>query len=84
MAKAIKMVTNNIPLEKIPFNHDPLTLILKDALSGKLDDDGEPSSVTRMFVNISPSKFDTAVTNRSLKFAMQTGKLKTKLVDQVY
>ena len=84
MAKAIKMVTKNVPLEKIPFNHDPLTLILKDALAGKLDDDGEPSSVTRMFVNISPSKFDTAVTNRSLKFAMQTGKLKTKLVDQVY
>ena len=36
MAKAIKMVTKNVPLEKIPFNHDPLTLILKDALAGKL------------------------------------------------
>ena len=35
-----------------------------------------------MFVNISPSKFDTPVTNRSLKFAKQTGRIKTKVVDQ--
>ena len=33
-----------------------------------------------MFVNISPTKFDTAVTNRSLKFAKQTGRIKTKTV----
>jgi hypothetical protein len=31
-----------------------------------------------MFVNISPTKFDTAVTNRSLNFAHQTGRIKTK------
>jgi hypothetical protein len=31
-----------------------------------------------MFVNISPTKFDTPVTNRSLKFAQLTGRLKTK------
>ena len=34
----------------------------------------------RMFVNISPTKFDTAVTNRSFKFAKQTGRIKTKKV----
>ena len=33
-----------------------------------------------MFVNISPTKFDTAVTNRSFKFAKQTGRIKTKKV----
>ena len=70
-----KMVTNNVQPENIPFNHDPLTLIIKDALVGM-------SSMTRMFVNISPSKFDTAVTNRSLKFAKQTGKIKSKKVDK--
>ena len=69
------MVTNNVQPENIPFNHDPLTLIIKDALVGM-------SSMTRMFVNISPSKFDTAVTNRSLKFAKQTGKIKSKKVDK--
>ena len=36
-----------------------------------------------MFVNISPSKYDTAVTNRSLKFAISTGKAKSKFVDKV-
>ena len=63
--------SNNVPPENIPFNHDPLTLILKNALLYR----------TRMFVNISPSKFDTGVTNRSLKFAKQTGRVKTKIVD---
>ena len=71
MAKVIYMLTNNVPPENIPFNHDPLTLILKNALLYR----------TRMFVNISPSKFDTGVTNRSLKFAKQTGRVKTKIVD---
>ena len=37
-----------------------------------------------MFMNISPSKFDVAVTNRSLKFARQTGKAKIKSVDKTY
>ena len=65
------MVKNNVPPEQIPFNHDPLTLILRNALIGE-------KAVARMFVNISPSKFDTPVTNRSLKFAKQTGRIKTK------
>ena len=34
-----------------------------------------------MFVNISPSIFDTEVTNRSFKFAYKTGRIKTKKVD---
>jgi hypothetical protein len=75
LAKVIKMGTNNVPTQKIPFNHDPLTLIIKDALVGK-------SAIARMFVNISPTKFDTAVTNRSLKFAKQTGRIKTDVVDR--
>jgi hypothetical protein len=68
MAKAIKMVGNNVQPKNIPFDQDPLTLIIKDALVGM-------KSKTRMFVNISPSKYDTAVTNRSFKFSKQTGKL---------
>ena len=36
--------------------------------------------MARMFVNISPSKYDVAVTNRSMKFALKTGKIKTKSV----
>ena len=77
MAKVLKRVKNNVPIKNIPFNRDPLTLIIKEALYGK-------DSAVKIFVNISPSKFDTAVTNRSLKFAMQTGSLKTKkAVDHV-
>lgn len=75
MAKVIKMVENNVNPKDIPYNHDPLTLIIKDALVGL-------KSKTRMFVNISPSKFDTAVTNRSFKFAKQTGKIKFKKVNR--
>jgi len=71
------MVEKDVPLQKIQFNNDPLTLILKDAFSGALNKLGWPNSVTRMFVNISPTKFDTAVTNRSLKFAKTTGRVKT-------
>ena len=71
------MLKNNFPPELIPFNHDPLTLILRNALVGL-------NAMTRMFVNISPSKFDTPVTNRSLKFAKQTGRIKTKIVDQTF
>jgi len=56
-------------------------LIIKDALAGNLNRHGEPSSITRMFVNISPSIFDTEVTNRSFKFAYKTGRIKTKKVD---
>ena len=37
-----------------------------------------------MFINISPSKFDVAVTNRSLKFARKTGKATMKLVKKTY
>ena len=86
LAHVLRMGKNNVPLHRIPFDHDPLTLIIKDALAGKLKinlEDSFPSSLTRIFVNISPSKFDTAVTNRSLKFAIKTGRLKTKLVDHV-
>ena len=36
--------------------------------------------MARMFVNISPSNYDVAVTNRSMKFALKTGKIKTKSV----
>ena len=80
LAKVIKKLTDNVPPQQIPFDHDPLTLILKNALVGRVVK-GQPSSFTRIFVNISPSKFDIAVTNRSLKFAMQTGMLKTKTVN---
>jgi hypothetical protein len=55
------MVAKNVPPKDILFNQDPLTLILKNALVGE-------QAITRMFVNISPSKYDTVVTNRSLKF----------------
>ena len=68
------MVQKNVHPEKIPFNHDPITLILKNALVADY-------AKTIMFVNISPSKFDTAVTNRSFKFAKQTGRIKTKNVN---
>jgi hypothetical protein len=61
MSKVIKMVAKNVPPKDILFNQDPLTLILKNALVGE-------QAITRMFVNISPSKYDTVVTNRSLKF----------------
>ena len=81
MAKVIKLVADNVPLQNIPFDHDPLTLIIKDALAGPVNEEMYPKSMIRMFVNISPSKFDTAVTNRSFKFARQTGRLKTKPVD---
>ena len=74
MARVIYLLKNNVPPKQIPFNYDPLTLILKNALVGK-------NAVTRMFVNISPSKFDTPVTNRSLNFAKKTGRIKTKIVD---
>ena len=74
LAHVLRMGKNNVPLHRIPFDHDPLTLILRNALVGE-------RAVTRMFVNISPSKFDTPVTNRSLKFAKQTGRVKTKIVD---
>ena len=70
----IKKVAKNVHPENIPFNHDPLTLILKEALVGE-------NAKTRMFVNISPSIFDTPVTNRSLKFAKLTGRIQTKVVD---
>jgi hypothetical protein len=59
-----------------------LTLILKGAFSGALDLRGDPISVARMFVNISPTKFDTAVTNRSMKFAQKTGRIKTNIIDK--
>jgi hypothetical protein len=72
------MVDKVVPIHKIPFNNDPLTLILKDTFAGPLNRMEEPQSVIRMFVNISPTKFDSAVTNRSLKFAQLTGRLKTK------
>jgi hypothetical protein len=62
------MVAKDVPIYKIPFNNDPLSLILKDTFAGPLRYGGI-QSVTRMFVNISPTKFDAAVTNRSLKFA---------------
>jgi hypothetical protein len=71
------MLKKNFRPENIPFNYDPLTLILKDALVNK-------DSFIRMFVNISPSKFDTAVTKRSLEFAKQTGRIKTKIVDRSF
>ena len=78
------MGKNNVPIHKIPFINDPLTLIIKNALIGKMmSKENMPLSLTRIFVNISPSKFDTAVTNRSLKFAIQTGRLKTKIIDRV-
>jgi hypothetical protein len=57
-----------------------LTLILKGAFSGALDLLENPISVARMFVNISPTKFDTAVTNRSMKFAQKTGRIKTNII----
>ena len=60
------MISNGILPEFIPFSHDPLTLILKDALLGN-------NAFAQMFVNISPTKLDTAVTNRSLNFALKTG-----------
>jgi hypothetical protein len=63
------MVAKDVPIHKIPFNNDPLSLILKDTFAGPLSGNGIPQSVIRMFVNISPTKFDAAVTNRSLKFA---------------
>jgi hypothetical protein len=63
------MVAKDVPIHKIPFNNDPLSLILKDTFAGPLNYRGEIQSVIRMFVNISPTKFDAAVTNRSLKFA---------------
>ena len=75
MEKVINMVAKDVHPKKIPFNHDPLTLILKNALVGE-------KAKTRMFVNISPSKFDTAVTNRSLKFAKKTGRIKTKIINR--
>jgi hypothetical protein len=62
------MVAKDVPIHKIPFNNDPLTLILKDTFAGPLLH-GDPQSEIRMFVNISPTKFDAAVTNRSFKFA---------------
>ena len=74
MSKVIKLIANNVEPQNIPFNHDPLTLILKNTLVGS-------NSKARMFVNISPSKYDTAVTNRSLKFAMKTGRVHIKPVD---
>jgi hypothetical protein len=80
LAKVTKSVVNNVPLQKIPFDHDPLTLILKNALAGPVNLKMTPMSMIRMFVNISPTKFDTAVTNRSFKFAKQTGRIKTKKV----
>ena len=73
MAKVIKLVVNNVPLQNIPFDLDPLTLIIKNSLAGPITE--RPLSMIRMFVNISPTKFDTAVTNRSLKFAKQTGRI---------
>jgi hypothetical protein len=63
------MVAKDVPIHKISFNNDPLTLILKDTFAGPLIGHGGTQSVIRMFVNISPTKFDAAVTNRSLKFA---------------
>jgi len=75
MAEVIKMVVKNISFQKIPFYHDPLTLILKDAFAGPVNKHNDLLSVTKMFVNISPTKFDTAVTNRSLKFAQKTGRI---------
>ena len=63
------MVAKDVPIYKIPFNNDPLSLILKDTFAGPLNRYGFPQSVIRMFVTISPTKFDAAVTNRSLKFA---------------
>ena len=74
LAHVIKMLTSNVNPKNIPFHHDPLTLVIKNALVGE-------RAKTRMFVNISPSKFDTAVTNRSLKFSQQTGMIRTKAVD---
>ena len=58
-------------------------MIIKNALVGRLNYGGIPLALARMFVNISPSKYDTAVTNRSLKFAISTGKAKSKFVDKV-
>ena len=80
LAKVTKLVVHNVPLQNIKFDHDPLTLILKNALAGPVITEMIPKSMIRMFVNISPTKFDTAVTNRSLKFAKQTGRIKTKTV----
>ena len=80
LAKVTKLVVHNVPLQNIPFDHDPLTLILKNALAGPVDEYMRTLSMIRMFVNISPTKFDTAVTNRSFKFAKQTGRIKTKKV----
>ena len=80
LAKMTKLVAKNVSLQNIPFNHDPLTLIIKNALAGPVDSNYNLGSRIRMFVNISPTKFDTAVTNRSLKFAKQTGRIKTKTV----
>jgi hypothetical protein len=74
------MVEKDVPLQKIPFNNDPLTKILQSSFAGKLTAYREPNSITRMFVNVSPTKYDTAVTNRSLKFAQQTGRIKTKTI----
>ena len=71
----IKLVANGVHPNKIPFSNDPLTLILKDSIVGN-------NAYARMFVNISPSKWDTAVTNRSLKFALQTGMANTNDVDK--
>ena len=39
LAKVIKMATKNVSLQNIPFNHDPLTLILKNAIAGEVDSD---------------------------------------------
>ena len=91
LAKVLRLVQNNVHPDKIPFEHDPLTHILKKALIGEFweakNEDKMPfckKAIVRMFVNISPSKYDMPVTNRSLKFARQTGKAKIKLVDKTY
>ena len=84
MAKVLRMTSNNVHPDKIPFAHDPLTNIIKKALIGEFWY-GENrlqyrKAFVRMFMNISPSKFDVPVTNRSLKFARQTGKASIKTV----
>ena len=34
LAKVLKRIKKNVPIQNIPFNRDPLTLIIKEALYG--------------------------------------------------
>ncbi len=78
LATVIKIVQDDVLPKNIPFNKDPLTLIIKDALVGSIDTDGSKQAKACMFGNIFPLIYDTAVTYWSLKISIKTDKVTTK------